>query len=345
MSDSENSQQEAQEAAEDDGDGKPDESNAETSAEKEQVASPPCVGASIAPGRGERISEPVAEPLLAIQEHFDRPVYLLLQNGDHHGPNSTISEKVQRELCRDIRLNFDRGTSIALIIDSPGGNARPAYKIARFLQKYCGAFFAVVPRRAKSAATLLSLGAQCIAMDMNAELGPLDAQVLDREREDFQSALDIAQALQRINDSALSRIDNTMMFLTRRSGKKIESLLPHVLKFSADMVRPLVEDLDVVKYTEHSRTVKVAEKYAARLLSEQPLVQNPRVVASRLVENYPAHGFAIEPTEAAELGLPAFTMESMVDEESDVDVADAIFELAHAMPSRNVIGRLQEVTP
>jgi len=47
-----------------------------------------------------------------------------------------------------------------------------------------------VPRYAKSAATLLALGADRILLGKFAEIGPLDAQFDDPEREYRLSALD-----------------------------------------------------------------------------------------------------------------------------------------------------------
>jgi len=83
-----------------------------------------------------------------------------------------------------------QGQRIALVIDSAGGKANAAYELATLLRRHCGGFVAVVPRRAKSAATLLALGADKIFMNENAELGPLDVQIWDPDREESLSGLD-----------------------------------------------------------------------------------------------------------------------------------------------------------
>ncbi len=46
-----------------------------------------------------------------------------------------------------------------LVIDSGGGYAQAAFQIANLFRRHAGGFTAVVPRYAKSAATLLTLGA------------------------------------------------------------------------------------------------------------------------------------------------------------------------------------------
>lgn len=74
--------------------------------------------------------------------------------------------------------------------------ANSAYELAMLLRRHCGGFDAIIPRRAKSAATLLSLGADSIYMNDHAELGPLDFQVFDRDREELLSGLDEVQSLE-----------------------------------------------------------------------------------------------------------------------------------------------------
>jgi membrane-bound ClpP family serine protease len=190
---------------------------------------------------------------------------------------------------------------IALVIDSSGGYASAAYKIATMLRRHCSGFTAVVPRYAKSAATLLALGADSILMGSDAELGPLDAQLADPEREEFVGALDETQALERLNAAALSLLDETMMLLLMRTDKKIETLLPHITHFTAEMMRPLLEKIDAVHYSQYARVLKVAEEYAVRLMEPQYGEKRAEQIARYLVNEYSEHGFVISRDEASEL--------------------------------------------
>ena len=90
-----------------------------------------------------------------------------------------------------------------MVLESPGGFAPDAFNIARILCRHAGSFTVVIPSYAKSAATLLALGAERIVMGADAELGPLDAQLWDTEREERTSALDEIQALERLHTVAL----------------------------------------------------------------------------------------------------------------------------------------------
>lgn len=228
------------------------------------------------------------------------PVWLLVQNGD--GRLDDLNPAVWR-LFRRHRNQIPSG-GMALLIDSPGGFASTAYKIARLLQKRSGTFIAIVPQYAKSAATLLALGAQQILMGESAELGPLDAQFIDREREKRASALEEVQALERLQAAALNTVDQAGFLLVQRTAKRTDVVLPSVMHFTADLMRPLFEKIDVVRYSERSRMLKVAEEYANRLLrSAGYSSENVGSIARRLVEDYPEHGFVIDREEAQELGL------------------------------------------
>jgi hypothetical protein len=66
---------------------------------------------------------------------------------------------------------------ILLVVDSGGGSISPAYFIAKLCREYSRDRFEVaVPRRAKSAATLICCGADKIHMGSLSELGPIDPQ-------------------------------------------------------------------------------------------------------------------------------------------------------------------------
>ena len=68
-------------------------------------------------------------------------------------------------------------------------------------------------------------------------------------------------------------------------------------------MRPLLERVDVVQYTNRLRTLKVAEEYAVRLLRPHYPTPVAKRIARHLVEKYPEHGFVIDYDEAREIGL------------------------------------------
>ena len=98
-------------------------------------------------------------------------------------------------------------------------------------------------------------------------------------------------------------VDRTLIMLAVRTGKKIDKILPHSTTFIAELLRPLLENVDVVQYTNRLRKLKVAEEYAVRLLRPRYSPTMAKKIASHLVEKYPAHGFMIDYDEANEIGL------------------------------------------
>jgi ClpP class serine protease len=143
------------------------------------------------------------------------PVWLLIQDppGEDQSILSqapayhTLDDSILRAFRTSAKSTLPKGKPPVLIIESPGGQAESAYRIACFLRQHCGGYLAVVPAYAKSAATLLTLGADQIILCANAELGPLDVQIFDPNREDLRSALNEVQALERLNAFALKAVD------------------------------------------------------------------------------------------------------------------------------------------
>jgi len=125
-----------------------------------------------------------------------------------------------------------------------------------------------------------------------------------------------------------------MLLMLGRTGKKVETLLPLILRFVADMTRPLFEKIDTVHYTQMSRTLKVAEEYAIRLLGNRYPQDRARQIARHLVENYPEHGFVVDSAEAATFGLETETVSA-----EQQRIVDAM--LPH-LGQLTAIGRLRE---
>jgi hypothetical protein len=288
--------------------------------------------ASIYPGSEDTLPTPLGAALSKLEAGLGMPVWLLLQD-DHAGPFAHLDEEVVKAF-RSEKRHLPDG-QLAFVINSPGGQASSAYELATFLRRKCGGFTAVVPDAAMSAATLFTLGADSILMGEDAVLGPLDAQVWDVEAETYNSALNEVQALERLRAYALESIDETMWLLVQRTHKRVDSLLPHVLRFIADMTRPLMEKIDVVHYNERARILKVAEEYAIRLLRPNYPDSAARMIAASLVEKYPEHGFRIDREEAKRIGLHVG--------DPTGEQAGVLEDLWGKLQGVNAVGRLEEV--
>jgi ClpP class serine protease len=195
-----------------------------------------------------------------------------------------------------------RKKDMALLIDSPGGDAEAAYRISRLLQRECGKFTAIVPRCAKSAATLMALGADDIIMGDDADLGPLDAQYRDFDTEESMvSALDTVQAVEQLEENAGQLAVNMLENLREATQKKYNTLIRQSLHFAADVTRPLFQSVDAIKYSRQARVLKEAQYYAERLLRARFSKDEAELLAKALVRDYPCHGFVIDRDEASKL--------------------------------------------
>lgn len=284
----------------------------------------------------------VGEHVAELEVLLKRPVWLLIQDGTA-GSFTIITRQVLEGFVR-LREQLKADEPVALLIHSSGGDPSAAYQLAMTLNRRCGSFVAVVPRYAKSAATLLSLGAESIMLGACGELGPLDAQVFDPESEQWLPALDEVEALSRLNAFGLDALNSVIvkvalgLDLDRLSTKDVKSLLPLVIPYVTGLTRPLLEKVDVVRYTRKARALKVAEMYAERLLNVRHTRPQAKRLSTALAWDYPDHGFVIDIEELGRLGLEAGQLSA-----DENRIVDAVFlELAKANVS-TVVGRLEEV--
>jgi hypothetical protein len=212
-----------------------------------------------------------------------------------------------RQSLKDAALPGKAQTTVDLWLDSPGGSARDAYKIALLLRSIAGRVRVVIPDYAKSAATLLSLVADEIYMGPAAELGPLDVQ-LDYEKTPGMrvSALDRIGNLNQITEAAreiVLGLGGEVQFKTRLGRSETVSVMADL---ASSLLKPLVSQVDPTILHQSNRMLKEAADYGKRLMLTREGC--PRELAmslpERLTKDYPTHGYAISLDEAAELGLP-----------------------------------------
>jgi hypothetical protein len=201
----------------------------------------------------------------------------------------------------------EKGGTIDVWLDSPGGDAHAAYKLALFLSSRFETINFVVPDFAKSAATLLSLVGDRLYMSCSAEIGPLDLQQTREGEVQTRSAISTADSIEFIFQHAF---DNALfygahvMHATRLSREKSVS---QMLNFSAQLFQPLMAQLDPVAIHAAATGLLVTIEYGVRLLKgKRPGVPDEELmsVVSRLVRDYPVHGFIIDINEARDIGLP-----------------------------------------
>jgi hypothetical protein len=281
-----------------------------------------------------------AASILELQAALQMKLWMLVQGGrdDHCDVSDLIYNKF-----RDAKAEIMPNERVGLVIHSPGGDAAAAYKIARLFQRRTTDFFTIVPLMAKSAATLVSLGGKSIIMGSEAELGPLDVQLYDDDREEYDSALNAVQSLERLNSYAISAVDQAMLLLVPRTGKKPEVLIPHALAYATSIIRPLVEKIDTIDLTRRSRELKVAEDYAVRLMRKTYGIREAQRIASSLVERYSTHPFVIDREEAGKGPTGGGLNVGLNVEVPSPDVETIFSKLASCLDSTVAIGCVEEI--
>lgn len=181
--------------------------------------------------------------------------------------NTTHSNNIYRAIT-----NKEEDKDILMFLLSDGGKIEPAYLISKACKRLCKDKFVVtIPRRAKSAATLIALGASEIHMGLLSELGPIDPQI------NGFPALGLTNALE-----------------------KIASLSDKFPKSSDMFAKYLTDNLSIKDLGYFERINESAVQYATRLLEGKsfPDGQTPHSLANHFTNHYKDHSFVIDVEEA-----------------------------------------------
>lgn len=98
--------------------------------------------------------------------------------GDRENVNTRIAPDVTPVIYRHLELMGER-PAIDLFIYTRGGDVLTPWRLVHLIREYTRRFAVLVPFRAYSAGTLISLGADEIIMGKMGELGPIDPSVIN----------------------------------------------------------------------------------------------------------------------------------------------------------------------
>ena len=167
-----------------------------------------------------------------VAEQLDADV--ILYNGFLHRPQDELLIGECTKRCR--REN------VLLVLVTPGGDADPAYRIAKCLQTKYKRFFLYVSGYCKSAGTLVAIGAHELIISDHGELGPLDVQ-LSKEDElgERRSGLAISNTLEQLQNDAFDAFEQFFLEIKKRSRGSITSRM--ATQIATDMVTGLFAPL------------------------------------------------------------------------------------------------------
>ena len=165
---------------------------------------------------------------------------------------------------------------LVLILHSNGGFSLSAERIIDVCRNYCARkddgskFFVIVPKKAKSAATIIALGADKVYLRDTAELGPVDPQfiVADKDRNiQVEPAYLYVDALENIFDN-----ENLGLFrrwLNKNSNKPL-SRLPNEMKLK------LLEQCNYAMYVNAKNELGLSDSIIGKISAEK-IIQYPNI--------------------------------------------------------------------
>jgi hypothetical protein len=95
----------------------------------------------------------------------------------------------------ELLVDVDAKQDLHLLLFSPGGDGEIAVRLLRTAHSHCKKLIVVIPDQAKSAATLVALGAHEIVMGPPSDLGPIDPQMQIPGKTGLVAAKDIIAAV------------------------------------------------------------------------------------------------------------------------------------------------------
>ncbi len=188
-------------------------------------------------------------------------------------------------LLEETLFDADPDKDLHLILITPGGDGETALRLVRQIQARCREFTVVVPDQAKSAGTLLVLGAHSIYMGPTSDLGPVDPQFSLADGS-YASARAIIAAVERA-EASVQRNPGTYPLHAALLGQ-VTALIAEQARDQLDRTEDLVRE---ALASVPSRT----ENEVAALVDalKDPLIEAPK-----------SHRAVISASDAKGFGLP-----------------------------------------
>ncbi|MFP5281841.1 MAG: SDH family Clp fold serine proteinase [Actinomycetes bacterium] len=173
-----------------------------------------------------------------------------------------------------------------VLMASPGGDGETAIRMVRSMQSRCSALTIVLPDMAKSAATLMCLGADAIVMGPAGDLGPVDPQFQIGGR-GLAGAKEIVRAIDEAEERITKNPDTYPLFAGLLAD--VNMLMVEQARSALDRTEALVRE---ALGCHRGRSTLEVKQLARKL--QAPLIDDP------------ASHSAVIPVEAARgFGLPA----------------------------------------
>jgi len=232
-----------------------------------------------------RLGDVFGRPVVSLFTSFEFPV--MIQDADV-------------DMLEGVLQRIDLSSGLALFISSPGGDGVAAERIINVCRAYSGTgeFWAIVPGKAKSAATMVCFGASKVVMGATSELGPIDPQVTSTTGQPF-SVYNIIKSYEDLFNRAV-----------RVKSGNLEPYLQQLATYDAKQIQEFRSALEL------SGDIAVRALCSGMLSGKSEAAVEKDIKVFLTPERTKAHGRPIYRDEAAGCGLDIET----------IDVKDARWE-------------------
>jgi len=155
----------------------------------------------------------------------------------------------------ELIYDADPQQDLHILLSSPGGDGETAVRLVRSAQNRCHELTVIIPDQAKSAATLLALGADHLLMGPTSDLGPVDPE-FQMPNGSLAAAKDIIAAVEAaeravsehpdtypLHAALLSDVTDLMVQQARLALGRTEDLMRETLKCGAGKDGTRLEEL------------------------------------------------------------------------------------------------------
>lgn len=187
-------------------------------------------------------------------------------------------------LFEELVYDADPGQDMHLMLSTPGGDGETAVRLVRSAQSRCRELTVIVPDQAKSAGTILALGAHHILLGPTSDLGPIDPQF--QIGQGLVSAKDIIAAVGAAEQAIQANPETYPLHA---------SLLADVTGLMVQQARSaLARSGDIMREALASQPDRTEPEIKALCQSlKQPLIDDPK-----------SHGAILSTADAIRYGLP-----------------------------------------
>lgn len=221
---------------------------------------------------------------------------LIYFTGDRRGMETQIAVDVLEYFSEHLD-KIGKVDKISLLLYTRGGDTMAAWSLVNLIRQFCEKFEVIIPSKARSSGTIISLGADNIIMTKQATLGPIDPSLNSPLNPQNPQLPNNPQARIPVSVESIQGFFDLAKNELKLNG---EENLKDVLLSLSEKVHPLV--LGNV-YRSRTQIQMVARKLLKKQLGEGETEKIDKII-SFLCSDSGSHDYAIYRNEASvELGL------------------------------------------